>query len=156
MYILAIAVNIVLIAIDQLTKHLAVTRLKPLETVPLIKGVFSLTFVENRGAAFGILQGARWFFVILTLIVLAGLVYYYVKLPKTKVYGYVRGALVLICAGAIGNFIDRFFNGYVIDFLHATFIEFPVFNMADIYVVVGTALLFFLLLFFIKDEKEKS
>lgn len=152
MYITAAAVCAVLVIADQLSKHAALTYLAPVGNIVIIQNIFSLTFVENRGAAFGILQGARWGFLIATPLILAAMVYYFIKLPYGRVYGFVRAALVLVFAGAIGNYIDRLFRGYVVDFLHATFIDFPVFNLADIFVVTGTALLAVLLIFFVKDE----
>lgn len=152
MFIIALLASMILIAIDQISKYIAVQYLKPVGSVSIIEGIFSLTFVENRGAAFGIFQGGRWFFVVLTVIFLIGIIVYYYKLPQTNLYTWVRFSLILIFAGAVGNFIDRFRNGYVVDFLHARFIDFPVFNIADIYVVSGTFLLSFLLLFFIKND----
>ena len=139
---------------DQTSKYLALTRIKPVETIPVIQNIFAFTFVENRGAAFGMFQGARIGFLIVTPLILAAIVYYFVKLPYGKVYSFVRASLILVAAGAIGNFIDRLFRGYVIDFLHATFINFPVFNLADTFVVTGTTLLTVLIVFFIRDEPE--
>ena len=154
MYIISIIACVILIIADQVSKYIALEYLKPVRSIQIIQNVFALTFVENRGAAFGILQGARIGFLIVTPLILAALIYFFVKLPYGRVYSFMRAALVLITAGAIGNFIDRLFRGYVIDFLHATFIDFPVFNLADIFVVTGTILLSVLLLFFIRDEPE--
>lgn len=151
MSLLTVVIIAILVVIDQLTKYLAYTFLKPIRQLHIIENVFSLTYVENRGAAFGIFQGGRWFFIIATIIVLICLIFYNRNLPKEKPYVYVRISIILIVAGAIGNFIDRLFLGYVIDFLHITFINFPVFNIADIYIVLGTFLYSVLLLFFIKD-----
>ncbi|MDR2940454.1 MAG: signal peptidase II [Clostridiales bacterium] len=153
--VLPVVVFMFLVAIDQFTKWLAFNNLKDIGSIYLIEGVFNFTFVENRGAAFGLLQGARWFFVISTIIIVSIIIYYYIKMPKTKTYNLARWCLVLILSGAAGNFIDRLLNGYVIDFLHATFIKFmnfPVFNLADTYVVVGALLLAVLVLFFIKED----
>ncbi|MDR1560112.1 MAG: signal peptidase II [Clostridiales bacterium] len=145
-----------LIAIDQLSKYLAVTLLKPVGTVTIIEGVFSLTYVENQGAAFGLLQGARWFFVVITIAIMVGIVYFYRTLPKEKAYGKARFALLLIVSGALGNFIDRFRRGYVVDFFHARFIDFPVFNIADSCVVVGTILFAILYIFVYKEIKAEK
>ena len=144
-----------LIAIDQLTKFLAATLLRPIGTVPIINGVFSLTYVANTGAAFGILEGARWFFVVITAVVMVGIVFYYVRLPKGKAYNKARFALILIEAGAFGNFIDRARQGYVVDFLQARFIDFPVFNAADSFVVIGVILFAILYLFVYKENKTE-
>lgn len=154
MYIISAVVCIILIIADQWSKHVALTYLKPVETIPVIQNIFALTYVENRGAAFGMFQGARIGFLIVTPLILAAVVYYFVKLPYGRVYTFVRAALVLVTAGAIGNFIDRLHRGYVIDFLHATFINFPVFNLADIFVVAGTGLLIVLIVFYIRDDPE--
>ncbi len=156
MGILAIVLAVALIAIDQITKYVALVKLKPINSMTIIDGIFNLTYVENRGAAFGIMQDMRWFFVVLTFFFLCGIIYYYLKLPKERPYGFVRFSLVLVFAGAIGNFIDRVLRGYVVDFFHASFINFPVFNMADIYLVVGTILLAILLVFFIKDDVKEQ
>jgi signal peptidase II len=154
MYILPAVVCTILIIADQATKYVALEHLKPIGSIPVIKDVFSFTFIENRGAAFGLFQGARIGFIIVTPLVLAAMIYYFIKLPHGRVYSFVRAALVLVIAGAVGNFVDRLFRGYVIDFLHATFIRFPVFNLADVFVVTGTALLIVLIIFFIRDEPE--
>ena len=142
-----------LIAIDQLSKYLAYTLLKPVVTVPVITGVFSFTYVQNVGAAFGIFQGARWFFIVVTVAVTAGIIYYYRKLPKARAYNKVRFALILIASGALGNFIDRLRNGYVVDFLQVHFLDFPVFNIADSFVVVGVIFFALLYLFVFKEDK---
>lgn len=155
MWIISVLVCALLIGLDQAAKFLAVTKLKPIGTHTLISGVLDLTFVENRGAAFGMLSGKRWFFVILTIIVAVIIVIAFFKMPKNKEYSLVRICLVLVLSGAIGNLIDRLFNGYVVDFLEVTFISWPVFNLADIYVVTGALLLAFLMLFVIKEEKTK-
>jgi signal peptidase II len=146
----------ILLAIDQITKRAAVNILLPIGTFPVIDGIFSFTYVENRGAGFGILQGARWFFVVATASVLVGIVYYYVKLPKRRPYNYIRAGLVVLAAGAAGNGIDRLINGFVVDFFHTTFINFPVFNVADIYVTVSAVFLAITILIFVKGEDIKK
>jgi len=148
----AVFLVVLLTIIDQATKLAAINYLRPVGSITLIPGVFSLTYATNAGAAFGMLQGARWFFVALTVIVISAMSYYYVKLPHSRAYSWVRLCLILIIGGAIGNFIDRLLKGYVVDFLHATFIRFPIFNFADIFLVVGTFLLAILMLFVIKDD----
>ncbi len=157
MAIIAVLCVAALVAVDQLAKIWAIQTLRTATSVVVVlQNFLGFTFVENRGAAFGILQGARWFFVVLTLVVLGGMAYVYPRMPKTKTYGWVRFALILIAAGAIGNFIDRLLKGYVVDFLMFLFIEFPVFNIADIFVVCGTLLLAVVMLFFIKDEQPPA
>ncbi|WP_352399232.1 signal peptidase II [Anaerotignum sp.] len=146
----------ILIGLDQATKLLALANLKPIGSMALIDGFMDLTFVENRGVAFGMFSGQRWFILLLTGLITAALVYFYLNLPKTKEYKYVRMAMVLIFAGAIGNMIDRIFRGYVVDFFEFTFFNWPVFNVADIYVVIGVAVLAFLIMFVIKDPEEEK
>ena len=154
--VLVVLSAVILTVIDQISKFLALEYLKPLKSIELIKGFMTLTFVENRGAAFGILYGARWFFVIITIAVtVAAIIYLKKYMPNTKEYFYVKISIVLILAGAWGNAIDRLFRGYVVDYFETTFIKWPVFNVADIYVVVGTILLAFLFIFIIKDEQKK-
>ena len=143
----------VLTIIDQISKFMAVKYLKPLGSISFIKNVINLTFIENRVAAFGILNGARVFFVLITIIVTVGIFIYLKKyIPPNKEYRYVKAALILILAGAWGNAIDRIIRGYVVDYFETVFIKWPVFNIADIYVVLGTIILAFLFIFVIKEK----
>lgn len=151
MYILAIVIAAVLIALDQFTKRWAALNLKD-KPIPIIEGVFELRYLENRGAAFGLLQGKRIFFVIITVLILLIIIFMYIKMPNTKIYNWIRVSLVMIFAGAIGNFIDRLLRGYVVDFLSFKLINFPIFNLADVFVVTGSILFGILLIFFVKDD----
>jgi lipoprotein signal peptidase len=146
---------IVLIALDQLTKYIAVTNLQPIHKVVLINGFFNLTYIENRGAAFGALQGARWFFVILAAAVIIAGGIYYARMPKTKKTLLLRISMLLIGGGTIGNVIDRLFRTYVVDFLDFIIFgyDFPVFNLADIFIVVGTGLL---MIYILRWETERN
>ena len=144
---------ILLILADQATKLLAVASLKPQSGGRvLIPGVFRFLYLENRGSAFGILQNKQTFFIIFTIIVLLVLLFVYIKTPQTQRLLPLRIDLILIFAGAVGNFIDRVRQGFVVDFLYFELIDFPIFNVADIFVTVGCFLLIFLLLFYYKDE----
>lgn len=144
---------VILTALDQYSKFIALTHLKPVGNIKVIDGWFDFTFVENRGAAFGILEGQRWFFVILTIAVTIGVIMYLLKMKeKDAAHNFLRFSFVLILSGAWGNAIDRLLRGYVVDYFEFTFINYPVFNVADIYVVAGTILLAVLLLLVIKDE----
>ena len=145
-----------LVALDQVTKYIAVTRLLPIESMTVVPGVLDFTFVKNTGAAFGILEGQRWFFVLLTIVIGVGIFYALKKMPKNFHYNLVRFSLILVLSGAVGNAIDRLIRGFVVDFLEVTFISWPVFNVADIYVVIGSVLLAYLLIFVIKDEPGKK
>lgn len=149
---------IALIAFDQITKYIALVQLRPVKQVVLINGFFDLTYIENRGAAFGTMQGARWFFVVLAVFVVAGLAFYYHRIEKTKKTLPLRAAILLLVGGTIGNVIDRVFRGYVVDFLDFIIFgyDFPVFNAADVFIVIGTFLLAaYILLVDIKKEDKK-
>ncbi len=137
------------IAIDRVLKAAVVEQLKPLGRIELIPGFFQLTYVENRGAAFGILANYQWLFITVTavvcLLIAAALIFYRGHTALT------RTALTLILAGGIGNMIDRLRYQYVVDYIHFQFFP-PVFNFADICVTVGCALLVIYLLFFADDR----
>ena len=143
---------VLLVMIDQLTKKWAVLFLKGQDPVILIKNVFQLYYLENHGAAFGILEGKSAVFICITLIVLALIVYFYVRIPFQRKYRILRIFIVLIAAGALGNFIDRITQHYVVDFFYFCLIDFPVFNVAHIYVTCATVLLIVTILFRFKDE----
>lgn len=142
-----------LVALDQWTKHLAVVKLKGGGPFVLWDGVFELHYLENRGAAFGILQGQKGVFLICTALVLALIAFYYHRLPKERRFTPLRVTGVLLIAGAIGNLIDRMCYSYVVDFLYFKLIDFPVFNVADCYVTVGAVLLAVLILFVYREEE---
>ena len=152
MNILPIIAVVILILLDQGTKFWVLASLKPIHNMTLVEGFMDLTFVENRGVAFGMFSGQRWFILLLTGIIAAGLIWFYKAMPKKKEYFPLRVSLVMVLSGAIGNIIDRLFRGYVVDFFEFTFFEWPVFNVADIYVVVGVTLLALMILFVVKDE----
>ncbi|MBO4934660.1 MAG: signal peptidase II [Clostridia bacterium] len=141
-----------LVATDQITKALAVAYLKPVTTVPIIRDVLHLTYRENTGAAFSILNGFRWGFVILAVIVCGIVIYINVsrKIDSKLFYA----SSILVVAGAIGNVIDRIATGAVVDFIDFRLIDFPVFNFADICLTVGVAMLFIYFLFFYGKEKK--
>ncbi|MCR5655016.1 MAG: signal peptidase II [Lachnospiraceae bacterium] len=141
-----------LIAIDQFTKHLAVLHLMDQDAYVLIPGVFELRYLENHGAAFGMLQNRQLLFVFIAALMLVFAVYFLFKVPIEKKYTIPILLGLLIVAGGIGNTIDRMLYSYVIDFLYFRLIDFPIFNVADMYVTVSTILLFFYILFFMKDD----
>ena len=154
--IIPLIAAVLLVAVDQITKYIALTQLKPIGSVTFIDGFMDFTFVENRGAAFGIFSGKTWLLLVISIIICAVLVWAMTKMPKTKEYRKLRVTFVLILSGAVGNIIDRALRGYVVDFFEFTFIKWPVFNMADIYVVVGTIVMAVIIMFFMKDEKENA
>lgn len=152
---LIIIFSILLAGVDQLIKYLVVENLKPISTVEVIPGLFSLTYVENRGAAFGMLSNARWIFILFTLAVIAAIIFVLFKYRvKSKLFNI---AVVLIVGGGIGNLIDRIFYGFVVDYLSVSFFP-PVCNFADYCITVGAGIMVIYLLFFSswfnKDKKK--
>jgi len=145
--ILPVLFVILLLGIDQLTKYLAVVRLRPIGEFVLIDGVFSLLYHENAGMAFGLFQGGRWFFVVLTVVSMGFFLYFYTSLPKTRYHDTMRFFLLMLIGGALGNFVDRLIQGYVVDFFFFSLINFPIFNVADIFLVVSVFALAVMILF---------
>ena len=151
---------VLLVALDQWAKHLARIHLAPLgpfqptRSIVLIEGFFGLNYTKNSGMAFGLLEGWRWFFVVFTVIVLGVIVYYESKLPHTNRFLWIRIPMAMIVAGTVGNFIDRLMDGYVVDMFQFLFINFPIFNVADILLTTGTFIFAFVILFIIKEPFE--
>ena len=150
-YIIYSAVILGGVALDQLTKLLSVLFLKNIDTCPLISGVLHLTYIENRGAAFGMLADDRWVFLTVstvTIIVVGALLY------LGQIEGVHYGiALSMILSGGIGNMIDRIALGYVVDFIDFRLINFAVFNGADSFICVGAGLM---ILFLVRDIIHES
>ena len=155
-------VSLSLIFFDQWTKHLAVAFLKGGAEIALLPRVLYLLYVENPGAAFGILRGQQFFFLLITIVVLLGILYTVWKIPssfhsgqaemeKSRSYFPLFWALCFVFSGAIGNCIDRQLRAYVVDFIYFSPIDFPVFNVADIYVSVSAFLLLLLYMFYYKE-----
>ena len=144
---------VLLILFDQWTKGLAVKNLMNQEPFILIPKVFQLRYLENRGAAFGMMQGQQTFFVISATVAALAVFYIYFKLPWEKRFHPLRAVGIGIGAGAIGNLIDRVTLGYVVDFFYFELIDFPIFNVADIYVTCATAILAILILFYYKENE---
>lgn len=125
-------------AVDQLTKWAVIRFMEMGESIPIWEGVFHLTSHRNRGAAFGILQGQRWLFVLITVLVVIGVVAYLNRTRNRRPL--VTVALGLLLGGALGNLVDRIRFGEVVDFLDARLINFPIFNVADSAIVIAVAL----------------
>ena len=149
----ALLMVVLLVGIDQAVKVWALDVLAPQHQIPVIENLFSLTYVENRGAAFGILQGRTDLLSILTGIVLLAVL---VVLLSGRLQGrFLIVSVSLILAGGIGNLIDRIWRGFVVDYLDfSSLMGFPVFNFADCCVVVGTLLL--LCYVFRQEQKQKK
>ena len=120
----------VLIAIDQYVKAWTVANIELDSVRKFLPGFMSLAYLRNYGAAWSILQNQQWFFTIVTIVVMIGLVWYYIRQIKGSLW--TLFSLSLMMAGALGNFIDRVRLGYVVDMFHLDFINFPIFNVADI------------------------
>lgn len=140
------------VGLDQLTKYLAVQNLKPIDTYPLIEDVFHLTYLENRGAAFGMLADHRWVFMIVSSAAVIAIVAFMMAAYKKHFSPLLYSALAMIAGGGIGNMIDRVYLGYVVDFLDFRLIDFAIFNVADSFVCVGCAIV--ILYIIVSDRKE--
>ena len=147
---------ILLLLLDQWTKVLAISQLKGQADIELLPGIFSLHYLENHGAAFGILRDQQWIFLILAAVFLVAAVILYLRMPFTARMIPLRIITVFIAAGAVGNMIDRLFRHYVVDFLYFSLIDFPVFNVADIYITCCAVLLVLFVVFYYKDEELES
>ena len=144
---------IILVALDQFTKYLAVKHLKNQSEIVLIDGVLEFKYLENRGAAFGMMQNQTYFFIFISFIVIFVLSYLIYKLPDNKKFNALHICFIAILSGAIGNnLFDRVMLNYVVDFIYFKIIDFPIFNIADTYVSVSTVFLCILLLFYYKDS----
>ncbi len=153
----ALAAVIVLTWADQYTKMLAVEHLKGRDSLVLLQGVLELRYLENLGAAFGVLQNNRTFFIAVACIAILAMAVLYVRLPLTRSasgrsYFPLRVCIVLLASGALGNLIDRIQLVYVRDFIYFSLIDFPIFNVADIYVTVSVALMVLLIFLYYKEE----
>ncbi|MCR5810899.1 MAG: signal peptidase II [Lachnospiraceae bacterium] len=142
----------VLIAFDLFTKSIAVNALDGGKRIPLIPGVLEFYYIQNRGAAFGIFQDGTFILGLISAIALAVLIFVYLRVPDGKKYLPLRLVLIFIAAGAAGNLYDRITLQYVRDFIYFSLIDFPVFNVADIYVTCSVFILAYLILFYYKEE----
>jgi len=129
--------------IDQGTKYIVKTTMTLYESIPVIPNIFHLTYIENPGAAFGLLANQRLFFIFITMIILTTIIYFYYKLTGEKLL--LRIALGMVVGGAVGNLIDRLRMGVVTDFFD--FRIWPVFNIADSAIVIGMIYIAYQLLF---------
>ena len=150
--IINILIIVLCIAADQLTKKCAAANLKDKSTLPILENIFHFTYVENRGAAFGMLADHRWVFMILSVVGIAA-IFVYLTVTKPKSW-WMRLALCFIVGGGVGNMIDRIARGYVIDFIDCRFIDFYVFNVADSFVCVGCAM--FIIAVIIDEVRERK
>ena len=150
----AVLVGVLLVFLDQYTKFLAVTYMKPRGAVSLIPGVLELRYLENRGAAFGMLQNRQWVFVVFAIVCIIVCAWIGLRLAVSGRHTASRICLAILAAGAAGNLIDRISRGFVVDFIYFSLIRFPVFNIADVCVSLSTVALVILVLFFYRDEED--
>ena len=165
---------VLLIALDQITKYLAVKILKDKPAIPIVKDVFELRYLENTSAAFGMdpisilhdffqfevfrsnpslfLNVRMGFFYILTICMIFVFIWLFYKIPDLKRMKYIDIILIFLASGAIGNLIDRMSQQYVVDFFYFKLIDFPIFNVADIYVTCAAIAFLILGIFYYKDE----
>ena len=152
-WILDVLVCVLALIADRVTKGIVNKNMAVGDSVNVIKGVFQFYHVENTGASWGIFKGGAVFFIILAVVVCLGIAVLITKIPGKTKYIRLHIALSFIVAGAVGNVIDRLQKGSVTDFLYAQFIDFPVFNVADIYIVCATIWVIIMTLFIFKDEE---
>lgn len=151
-YILAIAVSVLFLLADRLTKYIVTANMLLGESVPFIPGFMDFTYIHNTGGAWGILSGHTWVLVVFTAAAMALCVVFLIKNGRKNPLLF--WAICLILSGGTGNMIDRIFNGgRVIDFLRTLFMDFPIFNVADCAVVIGAGLL---ILYFVIDIVKES
>lgn len=145
------SIIILVVLFDQITKKIVENTMAVFESIPLFPNVFHLTHIKNDGASWGMFSGGRWVFVALTMAIVLGAIIWLLKTkPNSKV---LLWGVSLILGGAIGNLIDRIVYGQVTDFFDFCLINFPVFNIADIGITIGTVLLCVYLFFFAEDSK---
>ena len=149
------------IGIDQLTKIIVSCNMELYESISVIPKTFNITYIQNRGAAFGMLSNHRWVFMVVSMLAIIGMCVYLFRFSKEGMF--FKVGLALIISGGIGNMIDRIFLGYVVDMIEATFIEtlfgwsFAIFNVADSFVCVGAGIVIFCLIRdIIKDSKKEK
>lgn len=151
--IVTLSVLFILLCFDQYTKQLAVTHLKGQDSFVIIDKILEFSYLENTGAAFSSFAGRQVFLILLTSIVIFVIIWKFMTLPDEKRFNGMRISLLFIVSGAVGNLIDRISNKYVVDFIYFVPINFPKFNVADIYITIGVALLGILLFFYYNDEE---
>ena len=153
MAVLALVIGVIIAVIDQVIKYFVSTNLAPVGSVNVIGDLFKLTYVENRGVAFGMFEDMRWVFIILTSALIGVIIYLLFNKKFDGKLFYISSALIL--GGGIGNLIDRIFLGYVVDYLSLSFFP-PVCNFADYCITIGTVLLVVYLLFFSDFTKSSK
>lgn len=150
---LSLLILCALLFADQAAKLLAVSHLKGQAPFVLIRGVLEFSYLENTGAAFSSFQGKQTFLITLTILVILLLVWKYATMPAGRRFVWMRLCMLFILGGAVGNLLDRMTRHYVVDFIYFVPINFPKFNVADIYITVGVAALALLFFFYYTEEE---
>lgn len=148
----AILSFIVLVGLDQIVKYIVDHKMQLYDSIPVIKNVFEIHYIQNAGAAWGMFENKQVLFSICTVIVIFAGIFFFLRCSKLNQFHDIQAIIVLILSGAVGNFIDRIRFQYVIDFLYFKLIDFPVFNIADCYVTIGFVLLVLVVFFKYKEE----
>ena len=146
-------VCILLVAIDRISKVLVVQNLQGKENLVIIKNIFELEFLANSGAAFSSFLGKRGFLITISTVIMLFCIFEFLRIPATKRYAGLRITFLLLVSGAIGNLIDRALTGFVVDFFYFVPINFPRFNVADVYITVAMVMLIVQFIFIYKDEE---
>ncbi len=149
-YIFMAVMAVCILAADQITKLLVVANIPLHQTVPFIPGVLSLTYVQNDGAAFSMLEGQHWLFALVFAVFAAFIIWEFPK-KRLPLKTFERFCIVAVFAGGLGNMIDRLRLGYVVDMLQTEFMDFPVFNVADCFITCGCIALMAHLVFFNRE-----
>jgi len=155
-FCLTLLLIIILIFLDQYTKALAVRYLRNRDNIIIIPGVLELTYLENTGAAFSMMESVSIFQKIMSVVtplIIAFAAFILIRMPKIRRYLPLYTVIVFIISGACGNYIDRILNQKVIDFIYFSIINFPVFNVADIYVSLGVIALLIMMAFIYSDKE---
>ena len=147
----------VIVVLDQLAKYLTVANIALYDAIPFIPGLLELTYIQNTGAAFSSFEGQQWLFALIFVLFTGMILYEYFKKPMPFT-ALERWCIAAIYGGGLGNMIDRVRLGYVVDMIHTTFMDFPVFNVADCFITCGCFAMLFSLVFinkeFWKEEKK--
>ena len=144
-----------IVAADQYTKFLTVANIALYEDIPFIPGLLELTYIQNTGAAFSSFEGQQWLFAVI-FVIFTGLILWEYRKNTMKFTKLEWWSIAAIYGGGLGNMIDRVRLGYVVDMIETTFIEFPVFNVADCFITCGTIVLMVHLMLFHKDFWKDS
>lgn len=155
-YMIYCLVGLVMLIADVWSKAVVLRNLRPIGSITIIKNILNFTYVENRGIAFGMFSGRTTLFAVLSIVVVIVVFLLLIKMPQSKKSRFLKFGVAFVVSGAFGNLIDRLVRGYVVDFIDVRFFNFPVFNIADIAVCVGAALILIHFVFFDEETGKLS